>query len=43
MAMGGPVAAMDDAELAYNSKENRVDRPWDNFTHRLHGAMRPAR
>jgi 3-hydroxy-2-methylpyridine-4,5-dicarboxylate 4-decarboxylase len=37
MAMGGTLTAMDDAEIAFNPKENRVDRPWDNFTHRLPG------
>jgi ribulose-5-phosphate 4-epimerase/fuculose-1-phosphate aldolase len=42
MAMGSQLTPMDDKELAFNPKENRIDRPWENFTHRLPAAQAPA-
>jgi ribulose-5-phosphate 4-epimerase/fuculose-1-phosphate aldolase len=35
LAMGSKITAMDDAELAFNSNENRPDRPWENYKQRL--------
>ena len=35
LAMSSKITAMDDAELAFNSKENRPDRPWENYKQRL--------
>jgi len=35
LAMGPKVTALDDAELAFNSNENRPDRPWENYRQRM--------
>jgi ribulose-5-phosphate 4-epimerase/fuculose-1-phosphate aldolase len=35
LAMSSKITAMDDAELAFNSTENRPDRPWENYKERM--------